>query len=99
MSNVWDRYGPRAGGDPSPTSGRRRRAGYGAKATIDALFALALGLYTYVNPVYEPGAPSPATHRRPPVDHRRVLRVETDAGAAVEGIAGHIEGRRKILGL
>ncbi len=72
------------------------------KATIDALFALALGLYTYVNPVPTVTG-GPDLVKLLTEDLRwitgGVLRVETDAEAAVEGIAGHIEGRRKILGL
>jgi carbon-monoxide dehydrogenase catalytic subunit len=72
------------------------------KATIDAVFALAFGLYTYVNPV-------------PPVtgglnlvklltqDLKDVtggiLAVQTDAVEAAEGILDHIENNRKKLGI
>ncbi len=105
MSNVWDRYEAQGlGGDPIPDLPVAVAAPeyMEQKATIDALFALALGLYTYVNPVPTvTGGPDLA--KLLTEDLRwitgGVLRVETDAGAAVDGIAGHIEGRRKILGL
>ena len=72
------------------------------KATIDAVFALALGLYTYVNPVPTvTGAPnllklllqdlSSITGGR--------LNVEKNAVKAVAGILEHIEGNRKILNI
>ncbi|MGB3128533.1 MAG: anaerobic carbon-monoxide dehydrogenase catalytic subunit, partial [Dehalococcoidia bacterium] len=71
------------------------------KATIDAIFALALGLYTYVNPV-------PAVTGAPKLvkllteDCQGVtgglLNVETDAVKAVDAIMAHIEGNRKKLG-
>jgi carbon-monoxide dehydrogenase catalytic subunit len=72
------------------------------KATIDAVFALALGLYTYVNPVPTvTGAPNLVkllTH-----DVRDVtgglMSVETDAVKAADGILAHIEAKRKKLGL
>ena len=72
------------------------------KATIDAVFALALGLYTYVNPVPTvTGAPNLVqllTQDCPQVTGG-VIRVEKDPVEAVEGILGHIEAKRKKLGL
>lgn len=72
------------------------------KATIDAIFALGMGLYTYVNPVpFVTGAPRLVkllTEELPNVT-QGVLHVETDAVKAVEGIAAHIEEKRKKLGL
>ena len=72
------------------------------KATIDALFALALGLYTYCNPIPTVTG-GPELVKLLTVDLRwitgGVLRVETDADAAVDGIAGHIEEKRKKLGI
>jgi carbon-monoxide dehydrogenase catalytic subunit len=72
------------------------------KATIDAVFALALGLYTYVNPVPTvTGAPNLV--KLLTRDVREVtggqLSVETDAVKAAEGIAAHIEAKRKKLGI
>ncbi len=72
------------------------------KATIDAVFALALGLYTYVNPV-PPVTGAPNLMELLTEGCREVtggvLRVETDAVEAVEGMLGHIEEKRKALGL
>ncbi len=72
------------------------------KATIDAIFALALGLYTYVNPVPTvtggPNLVKLLTEDLPGVTGG-VLRVETDHVAAVDGILAHIEQKRKKLGL
>jgi len=72
------------------------------KATIDAVFALAFGLYTYVNPVPTvTGAPNLVkllTEDLPGVTGG-ILNVEKDAVKAVEGIAAHIEAKRKKLGL
>jgi carbon-monoxide dehydrogenase catalytic subunit len=72
------------------------------KATIDAVFALALGLYTYVNPVPTVTG-GPKLVKLLTEDCRNVtggvMSVETDAVKAVEGIAAHIESRRKKLGL
>jgi carbon-monoxide dehydrogenase catalytic subunit len=72
------------------------------KATIDAIFALALGLYTYVNPVpFVTGAPnlvSLLTEKCPEVTGG-VLHVETDAVEAAEGMLAHIESKRGKLGL
>ena len=72
------------------------------KATIDAVFALALGLYTYVNPVPTvTGAPNLV--RLLTEELRNVtgglLSVEPDHVKAVEGIAAHIEKARKNLGI
>jgi len=72
------------------------------KATIDAIFALAFGLYTYVNPVPTvTGAPHLV--RLLTTDLKDitggVLSVEQDTIQAAEGIAAHIESRRTKLGL
>ena len=72
------------------------------KATIDAIFALALGLYTYVNPVPTvTGAPNLV--KLLTQDCKDVtgglLNVETDAVKAVDGILAHIEANRKKLGI
>jgi carbon-monoxide dehydrogenase catalytic subunit len=72
------------------------------KATIDAIFALALGLYTYVNPVPTvTGAPNLV--RLLTEDCRQLtgglLNVETDAVKAVDGILAHIEAKRSKLGI
>jgi carbon-monoxide dehydrogenase catalytic subunit len=72
------------------------------KATIDAIFALALGLYTYVNPVPTvTGAPNLV--KLLTEDLKQVtgglLNVETDPVKAVEGIHNHIEANRKKLGI
>ena len=72
------------------------------KATIDAIFALALGLYTYVNPVPTvTGAPNLV--KLLTQDCKNVtgglLNVETDAVKAVDGIMAHIEANRKKLGI
>jgi carbon-monoxide dehydrogenase catalytic subunit len=72
------------------------------KATIDAVFALALGLYTYVNPVPTiTGAPNLVqllTQDCPQVTGG-VLNVEQDPVRAADGILAHIEARRKGLGI
>jgi carbon-monoxide dehydrogenase catalytic subunit len=72
------------------------------KATIDAIFALAFGLYTYVNPVPTvtggPNLVKLLTQDLPQVTGG-VLHLEQDPVAAVDGIAQHIEGRRKKLGI
>jgi carbon-monoxide dehydrogenase catalytic subunit len=72
------------------------------KATIDAVFALAFGLYTYVNPVPTvtggPNLVKLLTADLPGVTGG-ILSVETDAVKAVEGIAAAIEERRKRLGI
>jgi carbon-monoxide dehydrogenase catalytic subunit len=72
------------------------------KATIDAVFALALGLYTYVNPVPTvTGAPNLVkllTEDCVGVTGGR-LDVETDAVKAADGILAHIEAKRRKLGI
>jgi carbon-monoxide dehydrogenase catalytic subunit len=72
------------------------------KATIDAVFALAFGLYTYVNPV-PPVTGGPNLVKLLTQDVKNVtggiLAVQTDAVEAAEGILNHIENNRKKLGL
>jgi carbon-monoxide dehydrogenase catalytic subunit len=72
------------------------------KATVDAIFALAFGLYTYVNPIPTvTGAPNLVrflTEECKDVTGG-ILDVETDPVKAVEGILGHIEANRQKLGL
>jgi len=72
------------------------------KATIDAVFALALGLYTYVNPVPTvtggPNLVKLLTEDCPKLTGGR-LAVEKDPVKAVDGIASHIEEKRKKLGI
>jgi carbon-monoxide dehydrogenase catalytic subunit len=72
------------------------------KATIDAVFALAMGLYTYVNPVPTvTGAPDLVkllTQDCKDVTGG-VLDVETDAEKAAANILKHIEDKRKRLGI
>lgn len=72
------------------------------KATIDAVFALALGLYTYVNPVPTVTG-GPDLVKLLTQDCKQVtggvLSVETDAVKAVDGISAHIEANRKKLGI
>ncbi len=72
------------------------------KATIDAVFALGLGLYTYVNPVPTvTGAPNLV--KLLAQDCKQVtggiLNVEPDSIKAVKGIINHIENKRKKLGI
>ena len=72
------------------------------KATIDAIFALAFGLYTYVNPVPTvTGAPNLV--KLLTQDCAQVtgglLNVETDDVKAVDGMLAHIEAKRKKLGI
>ncbi len=72
------------------------------KATIDAIFALAFGLYTYVNPVPTvTGAPNlvKLLTRDLPSVTGGILSVETDAVKAVDMILAHIEAKRKKLGI
>ena len=72
------------------------------KATIDAVFALALGLYTYVNPVPTvtggPNLVKLLTEDCPGITGGK-LDVEKDPVKAVDGIASHIEEKRKKLGI
>ncbi len=72
------------------------------KATIDAVFALALGLYTYVNPVPTvTGAPNLV--KLLTEDCKKVtggiLNVEEDPVKAANSILTHIEAARKKLGI
>ena len=72
------------------------------KATIDAIFALAFGLYTYVNPVPTVTG-GPDLVKLLTVDCKNVtggiLHVETDAQQAVDAMIDHIESNRKKLGI
>jgi carbon-monoxide dehydrogenase catalytic subunit len=72
------------------------------KATIDAVFALALGLYTYVNPVPTVTG-GPHLVKLLTQDCKEVtggiLNVEQDAVKAADGILNHIEANRKKLGI
>lgn len=72
------------------------------KATIDAIFALALGLYTYVNPVPTvtggPNLVKLLTENCSTVTGGR-LNVERDAVKAADGILAHIEANRRKLGI
>jgi len=72
------------------------------KATIDAVFALAFGLYTYVNPVptvtKAPNLVKLLTQDCPQVTGG-LLSVETDYVKAVDGMLAHIEAKRKKLGI
>jgi carbon-monoxide dehydrogenase catalytic subunit len=70
------------------------------KATIDAVFALAFGLYTYVNPVPTVTGGHNLV-RLLTADCKEVtggqLNVEQDAEKAAEGILNHIESNRQKL--
>ncbi|SFM58891.1 anaerobic carbon-monoxide dehydrogenase catalytic subunit [Thermodesulforhabdus norvegica] len=72
------------------------------KATIDAIFALAFGLYTYVNPV-PPVTGAPNLVKLLTEDLREVtgglLNVNPDPVQAAEALLGHIESNRKKLGI
>jgi carbon-monoxide dehydrogenase catalytic subunit len=72
------------------------------KATIDAVYALAMGLYTYVNPVPTvtggPQLVALLTEELPGVTGGS-LHLETDAKEAAEGILAHIEAKRTALGI
>ena len=72
------------------------------KATIDAVFALALGLHTHVNPVPTvTGAPDLVkllTQACKDVTGG-LLNVETDAVKAVDSMMEHIESKRAKLGI
>jgi carbon-monoxide dehydrogenase catalytic subunit len=72
------------------------------KATIDAVFALALGLYTYVNPVPTvTGAPNLVKLLTQDCRHVTggILNVEKDPVKAVNSIVAHIEEKRKGIGI
>lgn len=72
------------------------------KATIDAVFALAFGLYTYVNPIPTVTG-GPNLIRLLTEDCTNItggiLHVETDAKEAVDAMLEHIELNRKKLGI
>ncbi|MHA1377385.1 MAG: anaerobic carbon-monoxide dehydrogenase catalytic subunit [Candidatus Helarchaeota archaeon] len=72
------------------------------KATIDAVFALAFGLYTYVNPVPTVTG-GPDLVKLLTQDIKQItgglLNVDTDAVKAADGILNHIEENRKKLGI
>jgi carbon-monoxide dehydrogenase catalytic subunit len=72
------------------------------KATIDAVFALAFGLYTYVNPVPTVTG-GPDLVKLLTEDCKQVtggvMSVEQDPVKAADGILAHIEGNRKKLGI
>jgi len=72
------------------------------KATIDAIFALAFGLYTYVNPVPTitggPNLVKLLTEDCKDITGG-ILGVEKDYIKAVDGIMAHIEEKRKKLGI
>ncbi len=72
------------------------------KATIDAVFALAFGLYTYVNPIPTVTG-GPDLVKLLTTDCKDVtggtLHVETDAKEAVDAMLEHIETNRKKLGI
>jgi carbon-monoxide dehydrogenase catalytic subunit len=72
------------------------------KATIDAVFALAFGLFTYVNPVPTvTGAPRLVTLLTE--DLRQLtgglLNLETDPIKAADAMLAHIEANRTKIGL
>ena len=72
------------------------------KATIDAMAALAFGLYTHVNPVpFVTGAPrlvKLVTEDLPAVTGGK-LALETNAVDAVAGMLAHINEKRAALGI
>ncbi len=72
------------------------------KATIDAVFALALGLYTYVNPVPTVTG-GPNLVKLLTEDCREVtggqLHLENDPEEAAANMLSHIESNRKKLGI
>ena len=72
------------------------------KATIDAVFALAFGLYTYVNPVPTVTG-GPNLVKLLTEDCKQVtggiMSVEKDPVKAVDGILAHIEEKRAKLGI
>ena len=72
------------------------------KATIDAVFALAFGLYTYVNPIPTvTGAPDLVKLLTGDIKGLTggLLSVETDPVKAVDGMLSHIEANRHKLGI
>ena len=72
------------------------------KASIDGLFALAFGLYTYVNPVLTiTGGPDLIKLRTVdcPEITGGVLHMEINAEEAVDLMVNHIEANRKKLGI
>ncbi len=72
------------------------------KATIDAVFALALGLYTYVNPVPTvTGAPNLIKLLTQDCEHVTggLLNVEKNPVDAADSILAHIESKRKKIGI
>jgi len=72
------------------------------KATIDAIFALAFGLYTYVNPIPTvTGAPNLVKLLTEDLKDITggILSVEPDPVKAVDGISAHIESKRRELGI
>jgi carbon-monoxide dehydrogenase catalytic subunit len=72
------------------------------KATIDAVFAVALGLYTYVNPVPTiTGAPNLIKLLTQDCKHLTggLLNVEKYPIKAVDAILAHIEEKRKKIGI
>ncbi|MEX2750830.1 MAG: anaerobic carbon-monoxide dehydrogenase catalytic subunit [Candidatus Freyarchaeota archaeon] len=72
------------------------------KATIDAIFALALGLFTYVNPVPTVTG-GPNLLKLLTQDLKQItgaqLNLEKDPVKAAEAILAHIETKRKKLGI
>lgn len=72
------------------------------KATIDAIFALAFGLYTYVNPV-PPVTGGPNLVKLLTEDCKNItggiIDVEKDPIKAADAILSHIESNRKKLGI
>jgi len=72
------------------------------KATIDAIFALAFGLYTYVNPVPTVTG-GPDLVKLLTVDCKNltggILHIETETKEAVDAMLEHIELNRKKLGI
>jgi len=72
------------------------------KATIDAVFAIAFGLYTYVNPVPTVTG-GPNLVKLLTEDCKQVtggvMSVEQDPVKAVDGIMAHIEANRKKLNI
>jgi len=72
------------------------------KATMDAVFALAFGLFTYVNPIptvtNAPNLVKLLTQDLPTVTGG-ILNVETNAIKAADAILNHIETKRKKLGI